>query len=136
MRIAAPVLAILASGCVSTVETTTRMQSQWVGQPADAFFVSHGPPAVKHDLDAGGALYLWSSGVEHHVIPGNSYSSGRVTWDGRVQVNTINSPATSIDTECQARITVDSAGIIQRIEVQKDTIGEWALSRCRESLGL
>ncbi|MEM0898574.1 MAG: hypothetical protein AAGI92_01325 [Pseudomonadota bacterium] len=65
----ASLAAFALSGCVSTQEVNTNVQSKWIGQPSDLFFATHGVPLTEFALDNGGKSYTWRGGVTTVTTP-------------------------------------------------------------------
>lgn len=131
-----PILALCLAGCVSVEDTQKAAADAWIGHSSDEFFLTYGAPFSVYELASGERLMRWSSGVHSFNIPGHSTTTGSVGPYGMVSLHTTTTPGGSIDTECQIDFVVDAAGLIHQMRIAKDTIGDWALSRCREYLKL
>src|SRR3972149_4576145 len=117
------------AGCVSTAETRTAAESQWVGRLADEFFLAYGPPLSVYPLDGGGRLVKWNGGQKTYNLPGWSDSYGSVSSvTGRISMTTYTTPPSSKTIQCEIDIYIDAAGVIQQMRIAKDTIGAWQLS--------
>jgi hypothetical protein len=126
-------IAALLSGCLSTDAAPT-MQAAWLGRSADDFFIQYGPPYSEHTLSDGRVIYLWTGGQKNYHLPGTASTTSNIIG-GTVYSSTTFSGGSTIDVECVAQIVALPDQTIVEIKPYKDTIGEWALSRCQEIFG-
>ena len=128
LRVMAAVALVGLCGCsaAQTQMANDTMAAQYVGQPADEFFLRYGPPSSKHQLDSGDTIYLWA---ENATV----YNANGGVFGGRQSLST-SAPAVSSGTvvQCEVRIVASRSGTIRQILAQNDTIGKWQLSRCHE----
>ncbi|MFN3831365.1 MAG: hypothetical protein ACK4SQ_04015 [Allorhizobium sp.] len=115
-------------GCTTTEQANNALASRFVGTSADSFFIAYGPPSSSYKLTSGdGVLYTWAEPAKTYVMPGQS----NTTFIGN-RAFTTYSPGNSYDVQCTLKIAVDGKGIIRQIDVLRDTMGDWQLSRCNE----
>ena len=129
----APIALFTVVGCTTTEQANAAMESKFVGQTTDSFFVDHGPPAASHNLDDGRVIYLWAENPHSVYLPGSTTATvnvvGNTAW-----VNGWTSSPSSINVQCQVRI-ISRDGKIEKIVAQSDSVGWWQLSRCNEIFG-
>jgi len=150
--------ALLLAGCQTTQQTTAHLRNRWIGQPADTFFVSNGPPVSTFPRDGGGQIYTWRGGEHVTTQPATftavpvapaantgwwANSSAPDWW--RAQATSGPRPGTYVgvlqpgrrmEYVCEARIVTDEAGTIQTIAISRDTDGVGlSFSRCAEIFG-
>jgi hypothetical protein len=118
------------AGCATTEQANEVIQSRYMGQPVDRFFLDRGPPIAEHRLNDGRMMYLWTSGTEPGLLP--SSATGFVTMIGSTAWWTGWGTAPGAELECRVRIVASRSGRIVQILTQRDTIGWWELSRCHE----
>lgn len=121
-------------GSCTTEKAAESMRSQWIGKPADEFFLTNGPPVSQFKLSDGRLLYSWQSGVKRYNLPPTTSTSVQ-SAAGLTQVRSTTSGGGTASVYCGAQITVETNGIISDIKPSEDTIGEWTLSRCAEIFG-
>ena len=109
MKTLIALLAAVLAGCTSMQTTNDTLARQWTGQPADNFFVQHGPPAQRHTAQDGRIVYVWTT--------------------GGVIVSHPNPPY------CEVQLVTDRGGKVLQIGVRAETIGMWNLSACAERFG-
>lgn len=155
--------AALLSGCTTTEEVNTAIQSRWTGQPADAFFTRYGPPVSSFALNNGGTVYTWRGGEKTNYIPAQyaqpsdddavAKSVTRTTTrrDANDDETTITTTKTAIgitdnrprliseasvqELFCEVQISTTPDDRIISIRASNDTTGEGlSLSRCAEVL--
>mgnify|MGYP005849596035 CR=1 FL=1 len=74
--IAALALGALAlAGCQTTEDAAVGLQSRWIGQPVDRFFVENGPPLSSFQLGDGSTIYTWRGGEMSYVQPAQVIST-------------------------------------------------------------
>lgn len=141
------ILATLASACTTTQEAQQVLQSRWVGQPADAFFMRYGAPASSYRMANGGQLYTWRGGdKERYIAPVYAAGSAKTTTvtssDGRqVTIETpgqqrmVSGPRTET-LFCEIEIAATPDNRIAALRASNDTPGDGitSLSRCAEVL--
>ena len=150
-------VAMVLSACTTTEEAQQVIQSRWIGQPVEAFFIRHGPPVSEFAMQSGNVIYTWRGGdTTRYIAP--TYTSaqpaqatvrtetretqpGVTVTETRVVGVTPGRPAQMIsppryeDLFCELQITVDTTQIIRNIRASNDTDGEGlSLSRCAEVL--
>ena len=114
------------AGC-TTDKAAEELNSKWIGQKADDFFIAHGPPQSSYALADGRTIYTWQSVPKVYTLPATSTTSYAFGV-----ANTRYSPATDIKMQCSVQLTVQPNGVIFDIKPTGDSIGEWAMSRCSE----
>ncbi|WP_075290097.1 hypothetical protein [Pararhizobium arenae] len=159
----AAAVAALLSGCTTTEEANTAIQSRWIGQPADAFFTRYGPPQSRFPLNDGGSIYSWRGGDKTNYIPaqyaqpstddddvfGKSVTKTTTREDGNETTVTTTrtsfgisdntprmiAPARTEQLFCEVQISTGPDDRITTIRASNDTTGEGlSLSRCAEVL--
>ncbi len=155
---------VALSGCTTTEEANTAIQSRWIGQPADAFFTRYGPPVNDFPTRDGGTIYTWRGGEKTNYIPAQyatpdnddddfartkTRTVTRTSDDGDEQVATTTrtsigfsdntprmiSPARTEELFCEVQISAGTDDRITSIRASNDTTGEGlSLSRCAEVL--
>ena len=129
--------AVLA-GCQTTQEAAKTMRSEWVGQRADTFFVTNGPPVSSYPLDNGGQIHTWRGGEATTTRPGSFQTRQMPTWTPagqpqRSMTQTTYQPPQQINYVCEAQISVDAQGVIESIRISRDSDGMGlSFSRCGE----
>lgn len=79
-------------------------EPRWVGQPADSFFITNGPPdPLPYKLQDGGTIYNWKSPPR----------GGQ---------------------RCELQVITDKSNAIRNFRVSKDTLGFFTLSECFETV--
>lgn len=132
------VLAALAlTACQSSQEAVRLVQSEWVGQRADAFFVANGPPRDSFPRDGGGMIYTWRGGDATITRPGQLQARQTVgpAYDGRPLRGAIvnDQPPQQLNYFCEMQIAADNQDIIESIRISRDTAGTgFSFSRCSE----
>lgn len=130
-------IAVALAGCQTTQKAAETLRSDWVGQSADSFFVTNGPPVTSFPRDNGGQIYTWRGGEATSVRPG-SFQTRTVptqTLDGRRTMTTTTSyqPPRQFNYVCEAQIAADPQGIIESIRISRDSDGMGlSFSRCAE----
>lgn len=160
----AAALTAALSGCTTTEEANTAIQSRWTGQPADAFFTRYGPPVSRFPLNNGGAVYTWRGGEKTNYIPAQyaqpssdddafaksvTRTTTRRDEDGDRTTTTTTktsfgiadtsprmiSPARTEELFCEVQISTGPDDRIVSIRASNDTTGAGlSLSRCAEVL--
>lgn len=119
-------------GCTSTEQAMRRANARFVGRSIDEFVLEHGIPYAKHQLNNGGYIYAWNSGVISYNMPETTIVTGQI--DPLVFYS--RSPTTtgggSIDICCEVQIHTSAEGKILSIKPIRDTWGRWTTSRCSE----
>lgn len=161
MKIHIAAVAVLAaavlSGCTTTEEANTVIQSRWIGQPAEVFFTQYGPPISEFPMASGNILYTWRGGDKTRYIP-PQYSTPtpaqtttrtvtRETKPGVTVTKTTTlggfptaqpqmiSPPRYEELFCELQLTADPSDRIVAIRASNDTDGEGlSFSRCAEVL--
>ncbi|GEO83986.1 MULTISPECIES: hypothetical protein [Alphaproteobacteria] len=148
-------IAAMLSGCTTTEEANTVIQSRWIGQPAELFFTRYGPPISEFQVASGNMLYTWRGGDKTRYIP-PQYSTPTpvqtrtVTREAKPGVTVTKtttsggylsgqpqmiSPPRYEELFCELQITADPSDRIVAIRATNDTDGEGlSLSRCAEVL--
>lgn len=125
---------IILGACTTTQMAADAMQARFVGKSMDSFVVEHGPPLSEYQMEDGGFLYEWSSGIRKTInLPATTSYSGVTnpySYSGVGQ--TIGGGP--IEMECRLRIVTDKHKIIKDFTITKDSIGAWETSRCNEVL--
>lgn len=125
-------LAVLLSSCSTTSSTLPALNRAYVGKNSDEFFVRHGPPASEYELNSGGKIYKWNSSLVSYSMPATATHTGNVGPYGNYYGTSSASGGGSLDLYTILRITTDPKDRIKSIEIEKDTIGKWTLSRFSE----
>ncbi|MEF2073325.1 hypothetical protein [Consotaella aegiceratis] len=147
--------AAVLTGCTTTEDANLAIQSQWMGQPSDAFFAQYGPPASQFALNDGGTIYTWRGGDTERSIAAQyrpmTESEKKHAKDGpRTVINigsdpapyvppgqVLVSPARTEQLGCEAQIATNADGIITSIRTSRDTDGQgFSFSRCAEVFGV
>jgi hypothetical protein len=132
--IALGTLAVALGACQSTQEATKNLQSNWIGQSSDAFFIKHGAPIGDFALADGGKIYTWDGARTSVYIPDVPSTSTAVV--GNVAITTTEwSGAHDMNLACVVQIVTDKNRKITEIRPTKDSLGMWQLSRCAEVFG-
>ncbi|UJW74342.1 hypothetical protein [Rhizobium sp. SL42] len=145
------------AGCTTTEEAQQVIQSRWIGQPIDSFFIQYGPPISQYPLASGTIIYTWRGGDRTRYIP-PTYTmpepartvvrtETRQTGSGQTVTQTrviardpgwgpeMISPPQYQQLFCELQITADKSNNIMTIRASNDTDGEGlSLSRCAEVL--
>ena len=132
-RITAVALCMLA-GCASTQDAASALATRFVGKNIDEFVLRYGAPFQRHELNSGDLMYTWSSGVTSYQMPGTTSVQGTRTSTGFVGTTTTTGGGT-INTFCEVQIVTAPDGLVKSIHPVRDTLGNWALSRCAEVFG-
>lgn len=119
------------SACTTTKDANEGLSFRYKGSTADSFFLKHGPPASKYELDSGKRIYVWAERPTIYNNPGSSNTAVNVIGN-TAYATTTTTPSSTTVVQCQVRITTSTEGIIENIEAHGDTIGNWELSRCAE----
>ena len=125
-------VSIILSGCSTTQQATTRLTTDYAGKSLDAFVIDHGIPHTKYQLDDGGFIYVWNSGVIVYNMPTTTTMSGTVSPYATYSGHATTSGGGQINVYCEIQIQTDPNNIIRSLRPIKDTIGNWELSRCAE----
>ncbi len=125
-------LAVLLSSCSTTSSTLPALNRAYAGKNSDDFFVRHGSPASEYKLNSGGKIYKWNSSLVSYNIPATTTHTGNVGPYGNYYGTSTTSGGGSLDVYTILRIKTDPADRIRSIEIEKDTIGKWTLSRFSE----
>ncbi|MCM2398847.1 hypothetical protein NBH19_22460 [Rhizobium sp. S95] len=152
----AAAFAIVLSGCTTTEEANTVIQSRWVGQPVEVFFTQYGPPVSEFPMASGNVLYTWRGGDKTRYIaptystptpaqtttrtetketkPGVTVTKTTTTGIYQPQPQMISPPRYE-ELFCELQITADPSQRIVAIRASNDTDGEGlSFSRCAEVL--
>jgi hypothetical protein len=130
--ITALIVGLLAlPGCTTTQEAMTNATSKYVGKNFDQFVLDHGIPHSKYQLNSGGYVYVWNSGIITYSMPVTT------TFSGTASPYSYSGTATTtgggaIDVFCELKIHTDESGQILSITPVTDTLGKWTTSRCAE----
>ena len=129
-------LVILAAiaGCASTQDAANLLNTRFAGKNIDEFVLRYGAPFQRHDLNSGDVMYTWSSGVTSYQMPATTSVQGTRTAAGYYGTATTTGGGT-LNTFCDVQIVTAPGGLIKSIYPVRDTIGNWALSRCAEVFG-
>ena len=121
---------LFLTGCsaAQTMKANEIMAAQYVGRPADAFFLKFGPPTEKYVMDSGDTMYLWAEDATIYSTGGGIMSSSQSVS----RTSVVQAGAGTIAVQCEVRIVASPDGKIRQIIAQNDTIGKWQLSRCNE----
>lgn len=145
-------LTLALGACTTTEEAQQVLQSRWIGQPVDNFFMRYGPPYASYQMGNGGEVFSWHGGDKtRYIAP--SYTTGTPatttvqttpTPGGGMQTTTVRTPGTMPqmispgrvdELFCEIQITTDSTQRIAMIRATNDTDGAgMSLSRCAEVL--
>lgn len=125
----------LLVGCATTSSTLPALNQTYNGKNSDAFFLRHGPPSEVYQLNSGGKIYTWNSSVKSYSMPATTTHTGNATSYGTYQGTSTTTGGGSLNVYTILRIKTDEADIIESIEIEKDTIGKWTLSRFSEIFG-
>ena len=127
------VFAVLAAvaGCASTQDAATSLNTRFAGKNIDEFVLRYGAPFQRHDLNSGDAMYTWSSGVTSYQMPTTTSVQGTRTATSFQGTATTTGGGT-LSTFCEVQIVTTPDGLIKSIYPLRDTVGNWALSRCAE----
>ena len=129
--------ALTLTACQSSQEAAKLVQSEWIGQRADAFFVANGPPRDSFLRDGGGTIYTWRGGDATITRPGQLRARQTVspTYDGRPARGAIVSyqPPQQLNYFCEMQIATNDQDVIESIRISRDTAGTgFSFSRCGE----
>lgn len=128
--LAVSLAALLLSACTTTEQANTALATRFAGQTADSFFLRYGPPTSSYRMNDGRMMYLWVERQRNFSTP----STSTVNVIGNTAfVNT--TPGSNIEVQCQVRLVVNQAGVIDQIIAHSDSIGVWQMSRCNEVFG-
>ncbi len=136
--LAALLAATVLAGCQTTQEAAKAMQSEWIGERADSFFIANGPPVSSYPLDNGGQIHTWRGGEASTTTPGSFQTRQVPVWTPagqppRTTTTTTYQPPRRNNYVCEAQIAADSEGIIRSIKISRDTDGMGlSFSRCAE----
>ena len=61
-------LTLALGACTTTEEAQQVLQSRWIGQPVDNFFMRYGPPYASYQMGNGGEVYSWHGGDKTRYI--------------------------------------------------------------------
>ena len=125
----------LLAACASTKDAAAVLDSRYVGKNLDEFVIRHGAPFQRHNLNSGDVMYSWSSGVTSYQMPSTTTVQGTRTPTGFSGTAT-TIPGGTVSTFCEVQIVTTSTGMVKSIRPVRDTLGNWALSRCAEVFGL
>ena len=120
--------------CSSPQEGLANVQSKFIGQKADQFFIARGPPASEYRLSDGGSIYTWIGGEKGYSIPSTSSVNVRPTAGRGVTSTATTHPGGTLAIGCTLELHADARGIVRSIRLAQDTIGAWHVSRCAEVL--
>ncbi len=141
------------AGCKTTEEASRALRGKWIGQKADDFFIEHGPPQSRYELEDGGAIYTWRGGETSYVRPARVQTQGfsqpisrsertvttvsnpapgttitrtrstSTSFRFAMPTSVIVQPAQRIELFCEAQIVTDAQGIITSVRINRDTEG-------------
>jgi hypothetical protein len=134
-RISVVLVAALLTACASTQDAAAALGVRYAGKNIDEFVVRYGAPYQRHELNSGDIMYTWSSGVTSYQMPSTTTAQGTRTPTGFVGVATTTGGGT-LSTFCEVQIITTPAGLVKSIYPIRDTLGNWAISRCAEVFGL
>ena len=104
MRVILCLLVALVAGCATTAGMNKELATNWVGKPAESFFIKNGPPINLYRAQDGQRVYTWSK----------------------------REVAFMIHLYCDLRIVTDAQGITTDISVSGSSLGAWTTSYCNE----
>jgi hypothetical protein len=134
MRVAAILGCCLLCACTSAQEALKSVESSYIGQKADRFFIARGPPAGTHRLSDGGTIYTWIGGVKGYHIPSTTTVNLTPTFGGGATGTATTYGGGNLAIGCKLELLADPQDVVRSIRVAQDTIGAWQLSRCAEIL--
>jgi hypothetical protein len=115
MRILLFLALFVVSACVSTQSVVDDLANKYIGKNVDSFFLDHGAPSGRHNLNSGDVVWVWDNGGFANYNA-DRYGGG-------------------IDTlKCVIQIVTSSEGTIKAFNITRDSFGQWTTSMCLESL--
>ncbi len=127
----AGVLSGVLAGCATTSSTEAALARRWIGGSVSKFFRENGGAASRRLLSNGETEYVWSGGRGSVSLPGRATTTITGGY-GVYTADTIYRPPSAINLGCTVMLTADQNDTITSIQIEEDTIGGWALSRCAE----
>ena len=124
----------ILSACTTTKEIQNNLRVSWVGKNTDQFFIRYGIPTNSIKLNNGDSLFGYNNS-ESVTIPSTTTTNAVSGPSGQIAVYSTTTPSSEIASECNLQITASPNGIIKNIEIRKDSLGLWKLSRCDEVFG-
>ena len=144
-RIICAGLAMILSGCVSSAAVNEKINNRFIGKNVDQFFVEHGAPAGRYQMNNGQILWTWDSGVSTINMPatttvtgntyGNTYGTG-TSYGTTANYSAVTTGGGAISMQCVVQLLSDAGGTIIQAKILRDTIGPWTTSMCYETLKL
>lgn len=102
------VAACLGLTACNTTGSTGNLTSSYVGKNSDEFFIKNGPADSSQRLNNGDIVYFW-----------NGHEKGSTVYEFQT---------------CNIVIHASASGRIKSIDIKKDTVGNWTLSQCGETV--
>ena len=125
---------LFLAACTTTQGVANQIYSVYGGRDVDQFFRVYGPPASQYSFANGDKFYTWNSGMQSVTLPGSANYQGTVYPQGQVYGSATYDPPQTVPIFCEVRFLVDPNGIVKRVDITRDTLGWWQLSRCAEIL--
>ena len=118
----------MVAGCSGGSDAVVK----YIGQNMDAFVMANGAPQSSYQLNNGGKVYRWSSGVRSIPLPSTTNVNVHDNGYGNYTGNAITTGGGSLNMRCELQITTDASDTITNITCTADTMGKWQFSRCAE----
>jgi len=120
---------LASSACTTTQQANEALETKFIGQSTDNFFLQYGPPSSSYQMNDGRMMYQWSERPRHYAMPSTSTVN---VYGNTAFVNT--TPGGTMTVQCEVRI-VSRNGKIEQILASSDSWGMWETSRCHEVFG-
>lgn len=126
-------LGAFVAGCVSSQSVVGNLSAKYAGNNVDAFFVDHGAPAGRHQLNSGDIIWTWDSGATGVYMPATTTITG-TNYGGLANYTATTYGGGTMALQCVVQIVAAQNGTIKSIRIMRDTIGMWTTSMCHEVL--
>ena len=120
---------LILTAC-TTQSAMQQVKSKYIGSNLDRFILDHGVPKEERQLNNGGYVYIWKSGIITHNVPEKT-----VTWfgsGGKESGKLIFGSDNFMELYCELQIHTGPGGQILSIKLIKDTQNPNGMSRCAD----
>jgi hypothetical protein len=114
--------------------TLKSVESKYIGQKAERFWVAKGPPAgSQYRKSDGGTIYTWIGDAKGYSVPFTTVNA-RLTSIGGATGTATTRGGGAVVISCSLELHADYQDVVRVIRVAEDTIGARQTSRCAEIL--
>ena len=117
---------LVLGGCTSSQTAVDTLYERWAGRHSDEFFIQYGMPFKQFQLDDGGKLFAWSSGVKSYTMPSTTTYQGTVGPYGTYSGTGTTTGGGTLDLICDLQIQTNAELRITAITFTRDSMGPMA----------